>query len=457
MLWKNGKGNTTTSDNSNLLNQLNQTNLNLLGQISDKINSFSLNQSEQNNQNFQNLEQRFSQLQLQLQDRLNQELGKIQQLQLQSESSLGKKFETQSSNQKLEFAEVRQNNQVGLQNLQEAVRLQLATSIQNLIDLNKSELSSLRESNQKNIELLSNTNQDKLKQMQDEIRAKLDENFQQNMKSFQDVATNLGSMQSTAEKMIESTKSVEKLNSIFDRTSSKAFGGFAENYLETLLLEHLNADQWEKQVAIPGSSDKIDFVIYLGDKKIGIDSKFPLTKFQDFIEAEGSSKNQAKKEYLAALYTMAKDISKKYDKGHLDLLLVYLPSESMYSEAVGDEKLMENLQKLKINLTSPSTFFPLIMLVQAYRFKYYVNQHAEEIVAGLKKVQKNMLAFRNEFNKLGDKLRQAQSNYDSSQKEFGLVQSAIITLDGPSQLENLESPGSDLLTLAKSQDTLEIE
>ncbi len=440
-VWQKFSKPSQETDNLGLLNQLNQTNLSLLGQISDKfsekITSFSISQSQQMGENFQNLEKRFGQLELQLQDRLNQELSKIQQLQLQSQQLLIGTFEKQLSEQKLEFASLRQNNQTGLQGLQEAVRLQLSGSIQNLIELNKTELSSLRESNQKNIELLSNTNQEKLKQMQDEIRAKLDENFQQNLKSFQDVATNLGSMQSTAEKMIESTKSVEKLNSIFDRTSSKAFGGFGENYLETLLAEHLNKDQWDKQVSIPESSDKIDFVIYLGDKKIGIDSKFPLTKFQDYIEAEGSQKVQSKKEYLAALLIMAKDISKKYGKGHLDLLLLYLPSESMYALAVDDYKLMEEMQKLKITLTSPSTFFPLILLVQTYRFKHEVNERAEEIVEGLKKIKKNIFSFREEFDKLGDKLRTAQDNYDKSRKSLGGVQSEILKLEAPVNAEVL--------------------
>ena len=435
LVWRNliswSKSTSPQIDNSGLLNQINQTNLNLLGQISDKINSFSLNQAEQNNGNFQKLEKRFSQLELQIQDRLNSELGKIQQLQLQSEQNLSTKFEKQLGQQKMEFGIVRENNQEGLQKLQESVRQQLSSSIQNLIDLNKSELSSLRESNKQNIQLLSNTNQEKLKQMEDAINAKLSDSFAQNMVSLQEVNKNLGSMQSTAEKMIDSTKSVERLNSIFDRTSSKAFGNFGENYLETLLAEHLYEDQWEKQVSIPESSDKIDFVITIGDKKIGIDSKFPLTKFQDFIEANEADKNKFRREYIQSLLLMAKDISRKYGKGHLDLLWLYLPSESMYAEAVSDNKIMEELQKIRVNLTSPTTLFPLLALVQAYRFKYEVNQRAEEIVDGLKRLKKNVMAFREDFDKLGDKLRLAQTNYDSSQKNLGVVQSSIFKLEAP--------------------------
>jgi DNA anti-recombination protein RmuC len=445
LVWRSNSKSSGISDNSGLLNQINQTNLNLLGQISDKINSFSLNQLEQNNNNFQALEKRFGQLELQLQDRLNSELGKIQQLQLSSEQNLSNKFEKQLSDQRIEFSLVRENNQKGLQELQEKVRIQLSNSIQSLVDLNKTELSSLRESNQKNIELLSRSNQERLKEMEDHIKSRLDENFQQNRKSFEDVAKNLGSMQSTAEKMIESTKSVEKLNSIFDRTSSKAFGNFSENYLETLLTEHLYPDQWQKQVAIPDSSDKIDFVVQFGDKKIGIDSKFPLTKFQDYIEADTADKNKTRKEYLQSVLLMAKDVSKKYDKGHLDLLLIYLPSETMYAEAVGDDKLMEELQKIKVNLTSPSLFFPFISLVQTYRFKYEVNQRAEEIITGLKRLKKNILSFQNEFDKLGDKLRHAQQNYDQSQKSLGNVQTEIFKLEAPVSTPLIMEDSSNLI------------
>jgi DNA anti-recombination protein RmuC len=119
--------------------------------------------------------------------------------------------------------------------------------------------------------------------------------------------------------------------------------------------------------------------------------------------------------------------------------LLYLPSESMYAQAVDDYKLMEEMQKLKITLTSPSTFFPLIMLVQTYRFKHEVNQRAEEIVDGLKKIKKNIISFREEFDKLGDKLRTAQDNYDKSRKNLGVVQTAIYSLEAPVNTEVLTS------------------
>jgi DNA recombination protein RmuC len=233
--------------------------------------------------------------------------------------------------------------------------------------------------------------------------------------------------------MIESTKSIDKLNNIFSRTSSKAFGGFAENYLESVLSENLNSDSWEKQVKVPNSTEIIDFAIYVEDKTIGIDAKFPLTKYQDYIEAEAGQKETKRKEFLKAVMEMAKSISEKYYKnGFVDSLLLYLPSESLYNEVLDNEKnqeVAEFLRKYKVSLTSPNTLLPQLLLIRAYQFKLNVSQNAETIVAGLKQITKNIESFKDEYRKLGDKIRQAQQNYDDAERSLIRVEKNIVLLE----------------------------
>ena len=82
--------------------------------------------------------------------------------------------------------------------------------------------------------MLTKTNQQKLTQIQGEIERKFNQSLEQNLKSFEEVQKSVGQLQSTAQRMVDSTKSVDKLNSIFERTSSKAFGNFGESYLESM-------------------------------------------------------------------------------------------------------------------------------------------------------------------------------------------------------------------------------
>ena len=352
-------------------------------------------------------------------------------LMLKSEQKL--MLSEQSSKLEIQFQKMQENNQLKLTGIQNSIQEKLNQSIQSLVEINN-----------KNFELLNKTNQQRLDQINLDVQKKLDENFARNLKSFQEVSQNLGQIQSTAQKMIESTKSVEKLNTIFSRTSSKAFGGFAENYLESLLDENLAKDSWGKQIKVPNSNEIIDFVIYVDDRKIGIDAKFPLTKYQDYIEAEIGEREGKRKEFLRTVMAMAKEIGEKYYKNNfVDSLFLYLPSESLYNEVLDTEKnqeVLEFLRKQKVSIISPNTIFPQIMLIKAYQFRLEISQNAENIVLGLKQIQKNIDSFKNEYRKLGEKIRQAQQNYDQAEKNLLGVERNILLLDQSSnQIPTIEN------------------
>lgn len=408
-------GNTEKLDEDKLVNslflKLGQSQSEFVERIMDKMNLNQRNQIEALNNYENKLDTNF--------------------LMLKSEQKL--MLSEQSSKLELQFQKMQENNQLKLTGIQNSIAEKLNQSIQSLVEINN-----------KNFELLNKTNQQRLDQINLDVQKKLDENFARNLKSFQEVSQNLGQIQSTAQKMIESTKSVEKLNTIFSRTSSKAFGGFAENYLESLLEENLAKDSWAKQIKVPNSSEIIDFVVYVDDRKIGIDAKFPLTKYQDYIEAEIGERESKRKEFLRVVMTMAKEIGEKYYKNNfVDSLFLYLPSESLYNEVLDTEKnqeVLEFLRKQKVSLISPNTIFPQIMLIKAYQFRLEISQNAENIVLGLKQIQKNIDSFKNEYRKLGEKIRQAQQNYDQAEKNLLGVERNILLLDqSSSQVPTVET------------------
>jgi DNA recombination protein RmuC len=320
------------------------------------------------------------------------------------------------------FEEVSKNlivNSKSLSEIQTTIQIQLTKAIENL-----------NQQNRINFETLSKANNERLTLIQQQVDKRLNESFEQHLKSFESVNKNLGEMQSTAQKMMDSTKSVDKLNNIFERTNSKAFGQFSETYLETLLTEHLNHKDWAKQVGVPGSNDKIDFVINMGDKKIGIDSKFPVTKYQDYIECFDESKAQLLKEFFKSVLLMATDINKKYlQPRFVDTLLMFLPSDSMYNEVVNNPEISEKLRNLKVTPISPTTLFPIISVINGYEFRLRVHANAEMIMAGLQGVSKNVDSFREEFRKLGDKIRQAQDNFDKADRNLVGLQNNILKLE----------------------------
>jgi Uncharacterized protein conserved in bacteria len=364
----------------------------------------------------------------------NDILAKLAHNQAQTVAQLINEISKLSQNQETRFHELQVKLMAEVSSLKEQNQQSLVNILNQIRDQLSKSVSELNQRNKENFELLSSANQERLRQLELEISKRLDENLAQNLRSFENVTKNLSQIETRAQQMLESTKAIDRLNSIFDRTSVKAFGNFGESYLETLLAQHLAPTSWQKQVKLPNTDYLLDFVITIGDldtsKKIGIDCKFPLTKYQDFIESDLTNKKAKFTEFLQTVKKMAIDISQKYALHQtVDLMIMFFPSEGIYNEVVNHDETLKFLQTNKIQPASPSTIFALIMLLKSQQYKLHINQNAQLIIDGLKVVRKNVEAFREEFRKLGDKLRQAQANYDLADRSLLNVQNEVLKLE----------------------------
>lgn len=361
-------------------------------------------------------------------------LAKLAHNQAQTVAQLINEISKLSQNQETRFHELQVKLMAEVSSLKEQNQQSLVNILNQIRDQLSKSVSELNQRNKENFELLSSANQERLRQLELEISKRLDENLAQNLRSFENVTKNLSQIETRAQQMLESTKAIDRLNSIFDRTSVKAFGNFGESYLETLLAQHLAPTSWQKQVKLTNTDYLLDFVITIGDldtsKKIGIDCKFPLTKYQDFIESDLTNKKAKFTEFLQTVKKMAIDISQKYALHQtVDLMIMFFPSEGIYNEVVNHDETLKFLQTNKIQPASPSTIFALIMLLKSQQYKLHINQNAQLIIDGLKVVRKNVEAFREEFRKLGDKLRQAQANYDLADRSLLNVQNEVLKLE----------------------------
>jgi DNA recombination protein RmuC len=369
-------------------------------------------------------------------------VGELQSAQIRDiKSGLDLSFETIKSAQALTHSDqiqAQQTQSLEIKSAQKDSLIELQTMIQNSLSKAIMDLANL---NNQNFANLQKTNQDKLDQINLQVQNRLDQSFAQHQKSFEEVSRNVGQLQQMANRMIDSTSSIDKLNNIFARTSSKSFGDFGERYLESLLTQSLHPSGWSKQVKMSYSADKIDFVIYIDDQKIGIDSKFPMTRYQDYLECETPNKAIFLKEFHKSVKLMAQDIATKYGKNsEMDFLFMYLPSDGMYVTVVENAEIIAELQKLKVTPVSPITIFPVISGAKNYQDNKYINENAKAIMQGLEAIKKNVASFQEEFRKLGDKIKQAQLNYDKAGQNLVNVDNTIAML-GRQETKSLESQG----------------
>ncbi|MDJ1648746.1 DNA recombination protein RmuC [Mycoplasma phocimorsus] len=108
----------------------------------------------------------------------------------------------------------------------------------------------------------------------------------------------------------------------------------------------------------------VDFVVEVISKKnekqfLPIDSKFPIEAYNKIFEANSKEElKKLKKQFKTAIKSQAESISKKYLKQGIttDYAIMFLPSDSIYAQAVEDGEFNFELQnKYKVFLAGPST------------------------------------------------------------------------------------------------------
>jgi DNA anti-recombination protein RmuC len=290
----------------------------------------------------------------------------------------------------------------------------------------------MHETTGEHLKTLSNTNTERLTSIQESVEKKLDDNQKKYIESFEKTKEDLGKMQHAAAQMREASNdsktSIERLNDIFGKGTAKAYGTFGENMLESVLADTIPGS-YETQFRIPGSSEIIDFCIKLADETIGIDSKFPLDKYDTYRTSTNETHDTTKKDFLQAIKIMVDDISKKYVASKFfSQVYIYFPSDSIYLEVTGDPSMSKLLRSKKIFPCSPSTILPLIAVVAQYNKRVKIQDDTEIILKGLEKLDKFFSAFRAQFVQLGEKLRLAQDRYSDSEKQLDGFDRTVKTL-----------------------------
>jgi DNA anti-recombination protein RmuC len=111
----------------------------------------------------------------------------------------------------------------------------------------------------------------------------------------------------------------------------------------------------------------------------------------------------------------------------------------MYVTVAENTSLVAELQRLRVMPVSPITIFPMVMGAKTYYSNKFVNENAKEIMQGLENIKKNVATFQDEFRKLGDKIKQAQQNYDKAGENLLGVERTV------NQLEQKEAKAVEVI------------
>jgi DNA recombination protein RmuC len=134
------------------------------------------------------------------------------------------------------------------------------------------------------------------------------------------------------------------------------------------------------------------------------------------------------------------------EHGTTEIALMYLPSETLYMEAVRNRELADWLNQLHVFPVSPNTLLMTLQTINLVHKWYEVANRFEKSRQELAKAQKSFDHFQNQFENVGKSLGKAQEAFDKATTHLKTYRGRVSALSGQEQLE-LDAGNSETLPL----------
>jgi DNA recombination protein RmuC len=306
-----------------------------------------------------------------------------------------------------------------------------------------SRLKSIQDDNASKLERMRATVEEKL---QGTLERRLGESFRLVSERLEKVHQGLGEMQALAE-------GVGDLKKVL--TNVKARGTWGEMQLGALLEQMLSPDQFDKNVAVTGTSERVEFAIRLpGDQTpiwLPIDAKFPQEDYQRLVAASEACNAEAvetcSKQLESRLKACAREIAMKYiaPPRTTDFAILFLATEGLYAEALRRPGLAEALQRdYRVTLAGPTTLCALLNSLQMGFRTLAIQRRSSEVWEVLGAVQSEFAKYAGTLARVQKKLEEAANTVDDAARRTRVLEKTLRKVengaDTPDLFEDDDSP-----------------
>lgn len=228
----------------------------------------------------------------------------------------------------------------------------------------------------------------------------------------------------------------------------KLRGGLGEVWLEQLLDQIFPAGLYRRQYAFR-NGERVDAALFIGDRIVAIDSKFPLEACQRMLAASEADAGQARRAFRASFKQRIDEIASKYirpEEGTFDFALMYVPAEGVYYEAVvrdaddGSEGMLAYAMQRKVIPVSPHTFYAYLSAVIHGLRGLHVEEWARELRDELSGLGQQFDRYWASYQKVGSHLANAEKQYRESELQGGRVRDHLERLADPGRLSRDSGP-----------------
>ena len=365
--------------------------------------------------------------------------AKIEELQRQLLDAVNK------SNNSARIEELsRQMNDLVNKNYEQQVKVieALNNNYNNQTKLIQSSIASMQESNEKKLEQMRATVDEKLTST---LNKRIDSSFEQVSKQLTSVYKSLGEMK-------DLSVSVSGLNRIL--TNVKTRGTWAELQLGNIL-EQIIPNMYETNVRTnPKYNGQVEFAVKIPNAEndevcwLPIDSKFPMEDYIRLSESAEMGDVEAVERAQKALEARVRDEAKAI-KNYISepqttpFAIMYLATEGLYAEIMNSKTgLPEKLQNMGILVAGPSTITALLNSLSLGFSSIAINKRANEVWKVLGNAKKQYDMFGTLLEKAKKKIDEAGKTIEDANHRNDIIQKnlkSVNTLDtDPTDIELLD-------------------
>ena len=301
------------------------------------------------------------------------------------------------------------------------------------------ELTAIREANDKALESMRNTVDEKLSAT---LNTRLTESFKTVEGQLLEVHRGLGEMR-------EMAQNVDGLRRIL--TNVKTRGTFGEVQLAMILSDLLTPEQYDTNVATrPGSRDRVEFAVKLPGAQTGthvllpIDAKFPTEDYERLIEASDEAdpdkEAAARKALQTRILTEAAKIRDKYIEVPYttEFAVLYLPAESLWSEVLKINGLVERVQRdCHVTIVGPTVLAAFLNSLQMGFKTLAIEQKSAEVWRLLGEVKA-------EFGRFSESVGSMEKRIDSVKSAISAMRTRTNAMERKLKgVESVYAPAAD--------------
>lgn len=365
-------------------------------------------------------------------------LGELQQALLQDSGqlrvNLTERFEQLQQRVTQTLAEGRMAQQDALAQGLEAVGRQLMEG-----------LSRTTEALVKQVLMLTESTDQRLKEIGGLVEKRLHEGFEKSNETFNRVLQHLSRIDEAQKRITELSSNVVSLQEVLADKRSR--GAFGEVQLSALVANLMPENSYALQYTL-GNRTRVDCMLFLPEPtgKIGIDAKFPLESYRRMTDTDApeSVRNRAASQFRQDIRKHIDDIADKYilPGETSDAAVMFIPAEAVFAEIHAHyPDLVDAAGRRRVWLVSPTTLMAVLTTARAVLKDADTREQLHLIQHHLHLLSKDFGRFQGRMDKLASHIRQAHDDVKDVNISAQKISKRFIQIERV-ELDDLPVPGA---------------